>query len=194
MTQHYTAWCQTWLFVRRVVQQNSLSPAHCLLPLRLNSLIPSVLSFVFNSLDLVFFPPALLFVGSPFHASCSSQAFTADILSLLATTFENKGRDCLQYRLSGSSDALTSWGHEYVRHLQGEIAEEYKRRVQENGEDTDVKDLLNLAEEIVPYCVTHNAEADACDLLMEVCGGCCGKLHRKCAQKKNSFSATETGL
>jgi 26S proteasome regulatory subunit N1 len=96
------------------------------------------------------------------------QAFTADILSLLATTFEHAGKDCLQYRLVGSKDALTSWGHEYVRHLQGQIAEEYKQRQEEQGEGAKLDDLMALAEEIVPYCVTHNAEADACDLLMEI--------------------------
>lgn len=30
------------------------------------------------------------------------------------------------------------------------------------------EDLLNLAKEIVPFFMNHNAEADACDLLMEI--------------------------
>lgn len=89
------------------------------------------------------------------------------MISLLATTFENTGKECLEYRLSGTSEALTSWGHEYVRHLQGEIAEEYKRRLETDSE-ASVADLIALSEEIVPYCVMHNAEADACDLLMEI--------------------------
>lgn len=55
-----------------------------------------------------------------------------------------------------------------MRHLQGQIAEEYKQRQEEQGEAAKLDDLMALAEEIVPYCVTHNAEADACDLLMEI--------------------------
>lgn len=51
------------------------------------------------------------------------------------------------------------------RHLQGEIADEFKERSQDGAE---VEDLVLLAAEIVPYCIAHNAEADACDLLMEV--------------------------
>jgi hypothetical protein len=55
------------------------------------------------------------------------------------------------------------------RHLQGEIAEEFKAR-QSAESSEDPQDLFQLAAEIVPYCLSHNAEADACDLLMEVSG------------------------
>jgi len=35
--------------------------------------------------------------------------------------------------------------------------------------DTETRnDLVNLAREIVPYNMAHNAEAEACDLLMEI--------------------------
>ena len=35
--------------------------------------------------------------------------------------------------------------------------------------DTDMKEkLLKMSKEIVPYHMDHNAEAEACDLLMEI--------------------------
>lgn len=74
-------------------------------------------------------------------------------------------RNCLKYKLTGSSDSLLSWGHEYVRHLSAEIIEEFNVRydsAQSSG------DLLSLALEMVPFLLKHNAEADACDLLMEL--------------------------
>lgn len=80
-----------------------------------------------------------------------------------------------------------------ARHLQGEIAEEYAE-LQEQASLTEgdaaaaaaapeavaaraarLDALLGLAREMVPYCMGLNAEAEACDLLMEVC--CCS-----CAQ------------
>lgn len=97
----------------------------------------------------------------------ADKTFCSDIISLLATTVENDKRDCLAYRLTGSSEALDFWGHEYVRHLQGEIAEEYKEAT-ESDPPKPVDELLDLAGKIVPYQVSHNAEADACDLCMEI--------------------------
>jgi 26S proteasome regulatory subunit N1 len=34
----------------------------------------------------------------------------------------------LQYRLSGTGGDVGDWGHEYVRHLSGEIAREFAKR------------------------------------------------------------------
>jgi len=34
--------------------------------------------------------------------------------------------------------------------------------------EQDTSDLKQLALEIVPFFMTHNAEADACDLLLEI--------------------------
>ena len=42
------------------------------------------------------------------------QQFLSDIISVLAMTY-TETNDCLKYRLLGSSDLFTSWGHEYVR-------------------------------------------------------------------------------
>ena len=55
-----------------------------------------------------------------------------------------------------------TWGHEYVRHLAGEIAVEWNR------DEMSKEDLTKLALEIVPFNMKHNAEAEACDLLMEI--------------------------
>ncbi|KAH7934918.1 hypothetical protein HPB52_001990 [Rhipicephalus sanguineus] len=72
-------------------------------------------------------------------------------------------RECLKYRLLGSREEIGSWGHEYVRHLAGEIAQEWVEVDEERRAA-----LLGLAKQIVPYHMAHNAEAEACDLLMEI--------------------------
>lgn len=52
-----------------------------------------------------------------------------------------------------------------MRNLAGEISSEFQHREEQ---DADVKDLLNLVSQIVPYHMSHNAEPDAVDLLLEV--------------------------
>jgi 26S proteasome regulatory subunit N1 len=51
------------------------------------------------------------------------------------------------------------------RHLSTEIGLEYNRR-QETDESTD--DLVELALEVAPFFLAHNAEADAVDLLLQL--------------------------
>lgn len=51
-------------------------------------------------------------------------------------------------------DGVSSWGHEYIRSLSGEIGEEYHAR-REKSEGVD--DLLGLVAQIVPFHMTHNA-------------------------------------
>ncbi|KAI0242456.1 26S proteasome non-ATPase regulatory subunit 2 [Lamellibrachia satsuma] len=95
-----------------------------------------------------------------------TQRFCADVVSVLGMTM-SEGRECLKYRLLGSHEHIGSWGHEYVRHLTGEVAQEW----QELEGDTMVArkaELTKLIGEIVPYLMEHNTEAEACDLLMEV--------------------------
>ncbi|XP_006811883.1 26S proteasome non-ATPase regulatory subunit 2-like [Saccoglossus kowalevskii] len=95
-----------------------------------------------------------------------NKRFCADIVSVLAMTL-SETRECLKYRLVGSKESLESWGHEYVRHLAGEIGQAW----QETDEKTEANyrdKLVKLANEIVPYNFKHNAEAEACDLLMEI--------------------------
>lgn len=91
----------------------------------------------------------------------------ADILSLLCSTVAGKEgeRQGLQFKLQGHTDDLETWGHEYMRHLAGEIQEEYKAR---HEQEQPVEDLLALVKQIVPYHMTHNAEPEAVDLLLEV--------------------------
>jgi len=70
-----------------------------------------------------------------------------------------------------SQDDLGSWGHEFIRSLAGEIGQEYNARVI-NGADPDddvtFADLLAMVDVIVPFNVSHNSEAEAIDLLIEV--------------------------
>ncbi|XP_051174132.1 26S proteasome non-ATPase regulatory subunit 2 [Leptopilina boulardi] len=90
----------------------------------------------------------------------------SDIISVLAMTM-GEGRECLKYRLFGSAQSISEWGHEYVRHLSGELAGEWDELTGENKEDVSKK-LIALVHEIVPYNMAHNAETEACDLLMEI--------------------------
>jgi 26S proteasome regulatory subunit N1 len=55
--------------------------------------------------------------------------YMADILSVLALTMSAEGeRESLNYRMIGSEGDIGSWGHEYVRNLAGEIAQEFQKR------------------------------------------------------------------
>ncbi|KAH0545526.1 proteasome regulatory particle base subunit [Glutinoglossum americanum] len=90
----------------------------------------------------------------------------ADVLSVLGMTYADEDRqDSLKYRLLAPTDDPGSWGHEYVRHLALEIGQEYQKRV---AEDKPVDDLINLTLNLVPFFLSHNAEADAVDILSEL--------------------------
>ncbi|KAK2153920.1 hypothetical protein LSH36_281g04017 [Paralvinella palmiformis] len=91
-----------------------------------------------------------------------TKCFCADVVSVLGMTISDK-RECLKYRMLGSHEAIGSWGHEYVRHVTGEISGEW----QEADDETKEK-LWRLLKDIIPYLMEHNAEAEACDALMEV--------------------------
>lgn len=73
--------------------------------------------------------------------------------------------ETLKYRLLAPSEDLGAWGHEYVRHLALEIGQDYQKRVMD---DQDPKELIDLARSLVPYFLSHNAEADAVDILSEL--------------------------
>lgn len=96
----------------------------------------------------------------------SVKTMCADIISVLAMTM-GEGRESLKYRLFSNLDKIGDWGHEYVRHLAGEIAGEWAETdISENKEIREK--LILLTKQIVPYNMAHNAEAEACDLLMEI--------------------------
>ncbi|EFN53700.1 hypothetical protein CHLNCDRAFT_25435, partial [Chlorella variabilis] len=79
----------------------------------------------------------------------------ADVVSVLAMTSAEEGsRETLKYKLEGVVGDVSKWGHEYIRHLAGEIGEAYEER---RAEDAPADDLMQLVDEIVPYHMTHNA-------------------------------------
>eukprot|EP00210_Caulerpa_lentillifera_P009484 g9044.t1 len=90
----------------------------------------------------------------------------ADVISIMASTCaaENE-RDALKYRLLGSDDDIGSWGHEYIRNLTAELSAEFPSVT---NDPEAAKPLLDLVEKIVPYHMSHNAEPEAVDLLIEV--------------------------
>ncbi|KAJ3189452.1 26S proteasome non-ATPase regulatory subunit 2 [Gaertneriomyces sp. JEL0708] len=95
-----------------------------------------------------------------------NKRFLADILSVLSMTYGEDGkRDSLKYRYVGSSEPAGSWGHEYVRHLAGELIAEYTAQTEVDG---DTENTLKQAIEIVPFFLKHNAEPDAVDLMLEL--------------------------
>ena len=108
-------------------------------------------------------------------AADATKVQLADVLSMLAvTTAEGGARESLQFKLEGTPADLASWGHEYVRHLAGEIGEEYNERLADAKKpDSEMKgkaeDLLPLIlDHMVPFFIEHNAESEAIDLLSEV--------------------------
>lgn len=100
-------------------------------------------------------------------ASCKMLA--ADIISVLAMTMGAEGdMDSLKYKLQGSQDDVGEWGHEYVRNLAREVATEFSQRQAADPDAGRPADLDNLIDQMVPYLMQHNAEHEACDLLIEV--------------------------
>ncbi|KAI8325921.1 26S proteasome regulatory complex, non-ATPase subcomplex, Rpn1 subunit [Martensiomyces pterosporus] len=101
-------------------------------------------------------------------ADDANKKYLASILSLLGMAYDKESkRDCLKYRFLAGLDeeSVAEWGHEYVRHLAMEIGAEYGVKIEEE-QPTDY--LLEAALKVVPFCLQHNAEADAVDLLEEL--------------------------
>ena len=104
-------------------------------------------------------------------AQHSMKQMMADVMSVLAMTMQPVGsRECLKFKLQGTNVNISSWGHEYVRSLSGEVSEEYNLRSMESPaeDDADVDDLMELVDDMIPFQMQHNAEAEAVDLLIEV--------------------------
>lgn len=90
----------------------------------------------------------------------------ADTLSVLGmVNTDEEQLVTLKYRLLAPSTDLGSWGHEYMRHLALEIGEEHQKRLED---EKDVEDLTQLALSLIAFFLSHNAEADAVDLLSEL--------------------------
>jgi 26S proteasome regulatory subunit N1 len=93
----------------------------------------------------------------------------ADIVSVLAMTMSEEGKnECLEFRLVGhpTAEHIAAWGHEYLRHLSGEVVAKWNDLQPEDTKDKE--QLVTLVKEILPSQMKHHAEAEACDLLMEV--------------------------
>jgi 26S proteasome regulatory subunit N1 len=91
----------------------------------------------------------------------------ADTLSVLGMTYsdDEDRRDTLKYRLLAPGTDIGSWGHEYMRHLALEIGQEYQQRL---DDDKDIDDITQLVLTLVPFFLSHNADADAVDILSEL--------------------------
>ena len=64
---------------------------------------------------------------------------------------QNRARECLRYRLDGTpGEAFTQWGHEYVRHLAGELIYCYQDREED---DEDAMDVDSAGSPVKNLCV-----------------------------------------
>lgn len=119
-----------------------------------------------------------------------NKVFLADILSVLAMTMGDEEHcESLRFKLRGSNDPPHLWGHEYVRHLAGEIATEFRTLTDILDEmqvdsappttpmtdeekfilpPATIEEIHCLVGDIVPFLISSNAEPEAVDLLMEV--------------------------
>uniref|UniRef100_A0A915D0K5 26S proteasome non-ATPase regulatory subunit 2 n=1 Tax=Ditylenchus dipsaci TaxID=166011 RepID=A0A915D0K5_9BILA len=97
-------------------------------------------------------------------AEDNTKKLCADIISALAMCSDEES-DCINYRLKGRREPIGDWGHEYVRHLCMEMADAWNRT---SEDDARRAELFVLVREIVAHNVKHNAEVEACDLLIEI--------------------------
>jgi len=112
----------------------------------------------------------------------------ADILAVLAITMgEESARESLRFKIQGNISQISIWGHEFIRNISGEIGAEYNASQDAASAPPSAtpstatpattappsitvsnSQLLELVDQIIPFNMTHNAEPEACDLLMEV--------------------------
>ncbi|MCJ1313356.1 proteasome regulatory particle base subunit [Agyrium rufum] len=105
------------------------------------------------------------------RAEGDERASLSDVLSVLAMTSADEEKlEALKYRLLALPDfaGMDEWGHEYVRHIALELGTEYQQRLGASEESVHVDDLYDLTRRLTPYFLSHNAEADAVDLLSEM--------------------------
>ena len=123
--------------------------------------VPKPLKFMIPHFDAMKAAYEKIPAANPCKKEC------ADVVSVLAMTM-SETNETLKYKLLGntSREEIDAWGHEYIRHLSGEIVSAWAEL--EAGQDAKKQDLLALVKEIVPSQMKHHAEAEACDLLMEV--------------------------
>jgi 26S proteasome regulatory subunit N1 len=83
------------------------------------------------------------------------------------TYSDGSSLDSVKYRLLSPTPSPTDWGHEYVRHLASEIGMAFNSRFL-NEPEKGTQDLIDLAKQLIPFLLSHNAEPDAVDLLWEL--------------------------
>lgn len=118
---------------------------------------------------------SLKIVYNRWEESHVKKPLLADVLSVLAMTMATPGsRECLRFKLLGTVSDCSAWGHEYIRCLAGEISEEFNTLAAAAEESLAEEEyvisdeLMALVDDIVPFQMHHNAEAEAVDLLMEI--------------------------
>ncbi|XP_067006759.2 26S proteasome non-ATPase regulatory subunit 2 [Anabrus simplex] len=105
-------------------------------------------------------------------ADSKTRHLCAEIISVLAMAAvipkaQENQRECLKFCLEGTLSGVGEWGHEYIRQLEGEIAEEWAMTPLGQEETVNCK-LLPLISTIIIFDMAHNAEIQACDMVMEI--------------------------
>ena len=59
------------------------------------------------------------------------------------TMESDTSRESLRFRLLGGKEDLVSWGQEYIRHMTGELAQEYDVRTEKNASVDELYFLFN---------------------------------------------------
>lgn len=159
------------LLVQRITEETAVDQE----PLQFNALEALRTEIRSSTSSMTSVPKPLKFLKSHYPAMTTyidtmragpNKIFLHDILSVMAMTMAESGsRESLHYKLKGTVTDLSSWGHEYVRHLCGEIPEEWQQRI-ESEQSTD--DLTALIDQIIPFKVEHKREFEAVDLLIDV--------------------------
>ncbi|GAV08369.1 hypothetical protein RvY_18076 [Ramazzottius varieornatus] len=91
----------------------------------------------------------------------------ASVLSVMAMTMSST-RESIKYKILATEEDIGAWGHEYVRHLAGEVTQEWNDETRDITDNKRAATLASLARQIVKYFMEHNAEPEGCDLLMEM--------------------------
>jgi 26S proteasome regulatory subunit N1 len=161
------------LLVKTITEDSSLPDHEVIQRQALESLRKEIRS---STSSMTSIPKPLKFLGPHYEtlttfnqekmAEGPNKIFMYDILSVLAMTMSETGsHQSLHFKLQGTVSDVGDWGHEYVRHLCGEIATEWQKLVEE---EKSTSELSGLVDQILPFKLAHNGEFEGIDLLIDI--------------------------
>jgi len=89
-----------------------------------------------------------------------------DVLALIAMTMELKTPYMsLLLKQKGTTTEIAKWGHEFLKHLAGDVAGVWAEKV---AAEESTAGLETFVDQILVFMMTHQDEPSACDLAMEI--------------------------